>query len=196
MAATGGTITLQNVPATLTVGGGQWSAAGGAAILPDRVSFTGSITSGIVSVFGGYITPMPSQYTRGKQILRDVKIRIAGHDVLTYGRTVKIEFEREKLDVTTWANMSNFYQEYAQGREAMACEFVCYIGDSTLDQTLRSQQIVNVQVAPHQADAAVWNPTWSGDCMIVQYTPLTGGLDEPGESVISLASVGAFATQP
>jgi hypothetical protein len=128
----------------------------------------------------------------GKQLLRDILIRLDGHTV-DLADSIVVQLETEQIEVTTWADQRG-YHRYTPGRSWATFDIEMFSGDWTLDTTLRarlaSNQTVLTEVAPHQAAAGEGNPIWAANCEIVNYTPFQGQPGEAGVSHLLLQSTG------
>lgn len=129
-----------------------------------------------------------------KIVLRDVGIYINGVEQSNYVHALKVEAEREEIDITGLGAFPS--RELYPGQESLTFSFSQFAGNSTVDtmlrQAYRDGSSVFVQVAPHSTAASPTNPTWEADCIVLDYQSFKSDVGEATTAEITLTADGIY----
>lgn len=158
--ATGGTDTLRY---TYTAAGGQATAAGGQTNLPGLLG------------------------ARGKFVLTDAKIKVAGQDISRFCHTVQVQLEREEIDVTP---LGATYKEFMPG-PTTGTFTIGLMHDPTVHTPAFWNSLAgtaSLEIAPRNFPPAPDNPTWTTTVQAVRRTMLQGQAGDRAEAGLELHS--------
>lgn len=132
-----------------------------------------------------------------RHVITNPAVSINGVDLSAHVAKVKVMYSREEIDATA-GNASG-----AKGRAAglvdhlFDVEFVQDFDAALVDATLEPLALAGasfpVIVSPKQGAAAQDNPTYTGDCLLFDYSPFDVGIGELARTSVSLPGDGGFS---
>lgn len=146
---------------------------------------TGTVKAG--TRLTGFTRPAPGP--TGKFVLTNAKVVINGVDVSRHTSTVKLNLEREEIDVTP---LGSEYRVTMDGPQTGTFSVSLFADPLVLTPAFWTSLDVpvTVSVTPRNAPTAPENPTWTGTAITVSKTPLTGQVGEAAAASAELRSVG------
>lgn len=178
---TAGSSQLGAVSKTGSVAAAAWSS--GADVY--TATETGAVKA--AAKLTGFTRPAPGP--TGKFVLTNAKVVINGVDVSPHPSTVKINLEREEIDVTP---LGSQYKVFMDGPQTGTFSVSLFADPLVLTPAFWTSldAPVTVSVTPRNAPTAPENPTWTGTAITVSKTPLTGQVGEAATASAELRSVG------
>lgn len=122
-------------------------------------------------------------------VLVDCFIEIDGVDLTNHISSVTVNMSSEEIDVTTFADAG---KRRAQGLKDHSFElniqhdFDAASVDATLYPLYDTGSDFTVRVRPFSAAASATNPEFSGQCILLDYSPLAGDAGELSQASVRL----------
>ena len=126
----------------------------------------------------------------GKHTITDAYVNVGGLDVSGRCSAVRVAFQRESIDITSFADVSG-YREYMPGKLEGKFSFELFY-DPTLTSmwdALKAGPLA-VEVRPHQYPAGEGNPAWLAVCVATSTRSLFGDVGQAAASSVELRSTG------
>lgn len=130
-----------------------------------------------------------------KHMLYDASIVINGVDLSDHVRSVTVNQTREDLDVTAMG--ATGHQRIAGlGDDSFDVEFWADFAASKVDATLAplvGAAAFTVVVKPTSAAVSATNPSFTGSCILTEYTPIAGSVGDAHAVSVSLPVSGVIS---
>ena len=128
-----------------------------------------------------------------KMVLLAQYLSINGVDLSTWTRKAELTTEVEDKDITTYSDLG--WKKLLGGLRSgeLGAEFITDFAASQLDSIMWPLfgTVVNFEVRADQAVVGVNNPKWTGQVLIKQWNPITGGVGDEASVSVSFPTSGA-----
>jgi hypothetical protein len=117
----------------------------------------------------------------GKLILRDCFIEVDDVELSDHVSSVEVSLEKDEIDTT---NFGGEGRERAHGlkNDSFTLNFQQNYSAASVDATLYpiwdEEEEVTVKVRPRSADVGADNPEYSGTCILLSYSPMSGDVGQ------------------
>lgn len=120
-------------------------------------------------------------------------VSLGGNDLKAYCNKAEISVEVEEKDVTTYASAG--WKEMIGGLKSgeLALEFKQDFAASALDSILWPLfgTVAAFEVRPTQSSVGTSNPKWTGNVLVKELKPISGGVGDEASMSVSFPTTGA-----
>jgi hypothetical protein len=131
----------------------------------------------------------------GKLILRDVSVKVDGHDLTDRARSVNIDTSADEIDVTAFGGSG--WREFEPGLKAgtIEVEFFQDFASGEVHETLwplaESGESFKIRIGPNGDTGANDNPVFEADVKLYQYRFLQGEVGAASTNPVTFRLTGA-----